>query len=242
MEDLLPAPRSLRLAEQGAVPSSLQDSLVGALSHFQALQQHRSQRRVMDVVTCVRCFTLYMAVLAKKEPSMVSSMVAHLHTVLRLHQRAAYQTAWLEYDIQFRMELAASPDRAWTSGDPWQYVSCLPGQMQGNDPFEVSEMDTVALQHKGKGKRPAEQEYEKSNPKQAAVNRVKKAVCHLFNSAPRGCPYGKECIFAHRCSSCGMSDDHGQLSCPSLQGSSAAYRPEARHLSDGGGMAPPQRR
>ena len=44
MEDLLPAPRSLRLAEQGAVPSSLQDSLVGALSHFQALQQHRSQR------------------------------------------------------------------------------------------------------------------------------------------------------------------------------------------------------
>ena len=88
MEDLLPAPRSLRLAEQGASPKSLQDSLVGALSHFQALQQHKAQRRVTDITTWVKCFSLYMAVLAKKEPTMVPSMVAHLHTVLRLHQRA----------------------------------------------------------------------------------------------------------------------------------------------------------
>ena len=143
MEDLLPAPRSLRLVEQGVASSSLQESLVGALNQFQAQQQHRAKRRVTDIMTWVRCFSLYMAVLSKKEPGMVRSMVAHLHTVLRLHQRASSQLAWLEYDIQFRMELAASADRAWTSGDPWQYVACLPGQRPAEDPFDISEAEAT---------------------------------------------------------------------------------------------------
>ena len=94
MEDFL---RSLRLAEQRA---ALQESLVGALIQFQALQQHKAQRRVTDVVTWVRCFSLFMVVLSKKVPGMVPSMVAHLHTVLRLHQRASF------HNIQFHMELA----------------------------------------------------------------------------------------------------------------------------------------
>ena len=116
MEEFLPVPRSLRLAEQGK-PSSLQDSLVGAFDQFQALQQHRSQRRVMDIMTWVRCFALFMAVLSQRSPEMVLDMVAHLHTVLRLQQKATSQLAWLEYDIQFRMELASSTDRSWTCGD-----------------------------------------------------------------------------------------------------------------------------
>ena len=106
---------------------------------------------------------MYMAVLSK----MVPSMVAHLHTVRRLYQRAL---AWLEYDIQFRMELAASADRAWTSGDPWQYVACLPGQRPAEDPFNISEAEATMLL-KGKGKRPAEHEGERgssSTLKQAA--------------------------------------------------------------------------
>ena len=100
MEEFLPAPRSLRLAEQGK-PSSLQ---------FLALQQHRFQRRVTDIMTWVRCFTLFMAVLSQRSPGMVPDMMAHLHTVLRLQQKATSQLAWLEYDIQFRMELASSTD------------------------------------------------------------------------------------------------------------------------------------
>jgi hypothetical protein len=118
MEDLLPAPRTLRLAEQAAKSSLLQESLVGALNQFQATQQHRAQRRVTDVTTWVRCFTLYMAVLAKKASGMIPGMVAHLHTDVRLDQRASHR---LEYDLQFRMELASAKDRAWTEGDPWLY-------------------------------------------------------------------------------------------------------------------------
>ena len=79
----------------------------------------KGQRRVLDIMTWVRCFSLYVAVMAKKFPEMIPSMVAHLHTVLRLHQKASNKSEWLEYDIQFRMELAASEDRSWTCDDPW---------------------------------------------------------------------------------------------------------------------------
>ena len=68
MEELLPTPRALRIAEQGNPSHSLQDSLVGALNKFQAIQQQKSQRRVMNITTWVRCFTLYMAVLSVKAP------------------------------------------------------------------------------------------------------------------------------------------------------------------------------
>lgn len=133
--------------------------------------------------------------LAKKEPNIVSSMIAHLHTVLQLHQRASHQFVWLEYNIQFRMEMAASADLAWICGDPWQYVACLPGQRPTGDPFEVSELEEIGTS-KGKGKHPLEQERVKGNSKESSKI---VGVCHLFTTAPKGCPYNKECIFTHKC-------------------------------------------
>ena len=121
------------------------------------------------------------------------------------------QLAWLEYDIQFRMELAASVDRSWTAGDPWQYVSCLPVPLQSPDSFEVAELE-VPAGRKSKGKRPAKQEADKSS--RQPLKKVRKGVCRLHNTAPNGCPYGKECIFLHRCSGCGVVDEHGFTTCP----------------------------
>ena len=69
----------------------------------------------------------------------IPSMVAHLHTVLRLHQKAPTYMTWLEYDIHFRMEAAVSEDQTWTTGDPWQYVSCLPGLTKSTEPFDMAE-------------------------------------------------------------------------------------------------------
>ena len=205
MEEFLPVPHSLRLAEQGK-PSSLQDSLVGAFDQFQALQQHQSQRRIMDIMTWVRCFTLFMAVLSQRSPEMVPDMVAHLHTVLRLQQKATSQLAWLEYDIQFQMELASSTDRSWTCGDAWQYISCLPGPSPRGDPFEMSGGATQPERSAaGKGKRPREPEGDKTagSDRQPVKKQKKAGICKLFNVAPSGCPYGSECIFTHRCNNCG---------------------------------------
>ena len=152
-----------------------------------------------------------MAVLSKKSPEMVPSMVAHLHTVLRLQQRASSQLAWLEYDIQFRMEMAASPDRVWTSGDPWQYISCLPRPSSSGDLFQVSKVEAHLPQEGGgKGKRPLESEGEKSGWQTKPPAKKSK----LLNLVPGGCPYGRECIFIHRCNNCGMTDEHHCAACP----------------------------
>ena len=236
MEEFLPTPRALRIAEQGSPSHSLQDSLVGALNQFQALQQQKSQRRVMDITTWVRCFTLYMAVLSVKAPEMVPSMVAHLHTVLRLQQRSSHLLAWLEYDIQFRMEMAASADRAWTCGDRWQYVACLPGQHLRSDPFEVSEV-AVTPAPKGKGKRPPDEDGEKGAPR-TLPKKQKKGVCRLHNTTAGGCPYGRECIFQHRCTGCRAIDEHGRISCPAVAGPPVSGRGGHNLLDGRQGPAP----
>ena len=239
MEELLPAPRSLRLVEHGRQAASLQESLVGAFSQFQAIQHQKSQRRVQDVMTWVRCFTLYVAVMAKKKTDMIPCMVAHLHTVLKLHQKAPQSVAWLEYDIQFRMEMAAREDRVWTGGDPWQYVACLPGPSTAQDPFDLAEQ-AIPQQQKpsqpplppsvptqqiretilGKGGRPLDSTAAKApaGGKPPTKKPKKSGTCRLFNRAPGGCPYGGECVFTHRCSNCGVMDEHGLLACPRLPG------------------------
>ena len=214
MEEFLPAPRSLRIAEQGSSSHSFQDSLVGALSQFQAQQQHKSQRRVMDITSWVRCFSLYIAVLSKKAPEMVPSMVAHLHTVLHLQQKTSHHLSWLEYDIQFRMEMAASADRAWTCGDPWQYVACLPGQHVPSDPFQVADVGTPTPTRE-KGKCPLDPEGERGAPR-PPLKKQKTGVRRLHNNTAGGCPYGRECIFIHRCTGCGAMDEHGRISCTTI--------------------------
>lgn len=140
MEEFLPTPRVLRLVDQGGAARSLQESLVGALSQFQAIQQQqRSQRPGLDILTWTKCFTLYTAVMSKKLPDMIPSMVAHMHTVVKLHQKVPKSTSWYEYDMRFRMEMAASEDRMWTCGDPWQYITCLPSPSGVQDPFDMAE-------------------------------------------------------------------------------------------------------
>ena len=234
MEEFLPAPRSLRIAEMGKPVPSLQESLVGAFSHFQALQHHqKAQRRELDIVTWARCFSLYVAVMAKRRPEMVVGMVTHLHAVLRLHQKAPLNQAWREYDIQFRMEAAAS-EKTWACGDPWQFITCLPGLGSGMDPFDVSEsatpswsavdsLQSVLLPRTGTsspstpaslGKRPATTTDDLRGLSPQSKRTKKLGLCQLFNRAPGGCPYGDECCFTHRCSNCGVWVKHGRSTCP----------------------------
>ena len=104
MEEFLPAPRSLRLAEQGKPAPSLQESLVRVFNQFQAIQSQRTQRRVLDVITWMRCFTLYITVMAKQWSDMVQCMVAHLHTVLKLHPKARHGWSMI-FNFTWRWQL-----------------------------------------------------------------------------------------------------------------------------------------
>ena len=226
MLDFLPTPQALRLAElSGHSQGSLQGSLVGALNEFQAMQrqQRRALRQMLDIYTWTRCFTLYMAVVSKKVVDMIPQMVAHLHTVLKLNRKNTL--AWREYDVQFRMEMAAKEDRMWTSGDPWQYLACLPGPDPSHGLFEAAEQsgvveaplatDGLEFQFAANSSPDEQQDSsEGEQPAGGAAKRAKKAgLCRLLNSTPGGCPYGSECIFVHCCSNCGVYSEHGQAAC-----------------------------
>ena len=75
---------------------SLQDSLVSVLTEFQ--QHQRTQKKILDVHIWVKCHTLYVVVMPKKVEGMNSKMVVHLHTVMKLYQKASTSIMRLEYD------------------------------------------------------------------------------------------------------------------------------------------------
>ena len=67
--------------------------------------------------------------------------------------------------------------------------------------------EPAELRAHGKGKGPADE-----GP--SAKKAKRPGTCRLFNKAPGGCPYGTSCIFVHRCTGCGVLDEHGALACP----------------------------
>ena len=124
--------------------------------------------------------------------------------------------------------MAASEGRTWTSGDPWQYMACLPGPSIVKDPFSCTEQSAEShrevdpLFHnevqgpaQGRGKRPLCPTPAKLGGlgKPPLKRQKKPGTCRFFNKAPAVCPYGRDCMFTHRCSMCGTLEDHGALSC-----------------------------
>ena len=55
---------------------------------------HSQSKQVADIITWVRCFSLYLAVMAQKRANIVAPMVSHLHAVIKLHQ-SVLGMAWL---------------------------------------------------------------------------------------------------------------------------------------------------
>ena len=207
MEEFLPSNKTIQAMEN---PISMQEGIMGAL---QQLQQ--PNKRVVDILTWVRCFSLYIAVMAARHHDLVAPMTSHMHTVMRL--QAMYGgMSWIQYDWQARREMNAEGAESWQKRDPWQLLSCLPGTITKADCFAINSDAPgpvqVAKQQRGLGGT-----YTSSNKGQPYTpggrRRKLNRVCPLFNKARAGCHYGEECIYVHRCSGC-KKEDHGKYACP----------------------------
>ena len=170
-----------------------------------------------DIITWVRYFSLYLAVMAQKRANLVAPMVSHLHAVIKLHQ-SVRGMAWLQYDWKARREMSAEPSIAWSRRDPWQLLSCFPGTSATEDPFDVPTWfpsSSPANLHLGLSKSTASNANQfpnRTQPYPAGPSRRLNNACKLFNRAPAECPYGGECIFRHKCTRCG-GEDHGRRTC-----------------------------
>ena len=207
MEEFLPTNKMVQSLESG-------DGAPGSSG------THPQSKRVADIITWVRCFSLYLAVMAQKRANLVAPMVSHLHAVIKLHQ-SVRGMAWLQYDWKARREMSAEPSIAWSRRDPWQLLSCFPGTSATEDPFDVptwfpsSSPANLPLGLSKSTASNANQLPNRTQPYPAGPSRRLNNACKLFNRAPAGCPYGGECIFRHKCTRCG-GEDHGRRTCPIL--------------------------
>ena len=75
MEEFLPTNKAVQSLESGGgAPGSS--------------GTHSQSKQVADIITWVRCFSLYLAVMVQKRANTVAPMVPHLHAVIKLHQSA----------------------------------------------------------------------------------------------------------------------------------------------------------
>ena len=201
MEEFLPSNRVVQALE------------VSGLAREGTVYQLPQSRKVTEITSWIRCFTLYVAVMSSRRPELVAPMVAHLHTVIKLEQSMG-GLGWLQYDWRARKELCAAGSTTWGKQDPWQLLACLPHASTSLDPFDVIPQDLMSSQPPARGGTPVRGKTAGSSElNQPGPPSRRGGTCRLFNRALAGCPFGEECIFTHRCSLCRRTD-HGRRRCP----------------------------
>lgn len=204
MEEFLPTNKTIQALELAGTVEG------GAWSTVHQLQQQA--KRVTDLMTWVRCFTLYIAVMSRKRPELIAPMTAHLHMVIRLHRSGGL--AWFHYDWKARRETCAMGPTEWGRCDPRQLL-CTSGGGFMEDPFDPLPEGTSAGREVGvpPATSPRTKQLSSQLKSSGGGPRKQSGVCRLFNRAPAGCSYGDQCIFVHRCTVCRRTD-HGRRSCP----------------------------
>ena len=108
MEEFLPTNKAIQALELARITET------GLQSTMHQVQQQA--KRVTDLMTWVRCFTLYIAVMSQKRPELTVPMTAHLHMVIRLHGLGGL--AWFHYDWKARRETCAMGPAELGKSDP----------------------------------------------------------------------------------------------------------------------------
>ena len=123
--------------------------------------------------------------------------------------------SWYQYDWRICRETCATGPAEWGRRNPFNLVTCNTGSRVLEDPFNL--LPLLAGPSSLREASLREENPQVMKPRQSSAisgsSRKKGGLCRLFNKAPGDCPYGKQCIFIHRCSLC-RSMAHGGRNCP----------------------------
>lgn len=86
----------------------------------------RRSRKVTDLASWVQCFATYVGVLAGSSPEAVPELMAYLIQIVRVNQDFG-GLAWVNYDLAFRRQAAATGNRSWSKINPSLYSICFSG-------------------------------------------------------------------------------------------------------------------
>ncbi len=83
-----------------------------------------SKKAIPDLVTWLQCFSLYVAVVAAKQPGKVADLMAYQVLITKASQSYRWPS-WLVYDQSFRQEMAGKKGQTWAKVDPSIYALCF---------------------------------------------------------------------------------------------------------------------
>ena len=79
------------------------------------LELAKAKKVVLDIHTWIRCFAIYLTVMATKQPTVLLELVAYMF-IIRI-QREYEELVWQFYDEAFRDKAATTGNKKWSMSD-----------------------------------------------------------------------------------------------------------------------------
>ena len=213
--------------------SELLPDHIGSLSGNPVLDDEdkassKARRQVTTILEWVRCFSLYMAVIALKNPGKLPDLLGY--QVLIVEARMEHEgDGWLGYDHRFRQMAAAVPTTTWAKIEPTLWNMAFAGKARS-----VRCKYCFGLSHSEQHCELAPPQKQATDPQtklisapptsQSAQNR-QCLICNEwnYNPAPR-CPIPR-CRYRHICIPCSrnpkiVDKGHKAMYCPNLSAQS----------------------
>ena len=94
--------------------------------------QGMKKQPVTDILTWLQCFGIYVGVLAKQYPEVVSELMAYMVVIIKASQRYT-GLAWANYDTLYRRQAAAKKCREWSRTNGSLFNLCFTGQVKNTE-------------------------------------------------------------------------------------------------------------
>ena len=177
------------------------------------VSQKRQLVEILDILTWTEAFTIYQMVLCAAHPHQWPDLTKYKLLIIQT-ARHSPDRAWLEYDLAFRSDVAATGAMDWGKMNLDLYNFHLRSPAPSPDKLVVDPSSTSRSTSRG---------YSSSTPYCTSWNN---GLCHW--------PFG-ECCFRHFCSSCDGA--HTMISCPFRNPSPVARLPCQKGASVSGNIS-----
>lgn len=170
----------------------------------------RGPMEIPDLMSWVKCYAIYMALVLRQYPQQASPMLGHMHNIVE-GAKSFGGKGWLKYDVAFRQYAAGlgGPEKV-DFGIIHQsiYASTFMAHRGGQTCQICQGPDHTALECTWSGRGPSQKRtppQERRWKPQAAQQKGRKAgPCFAYNDGV--CKYAANCHYEHVCSTCGGSD------------------------------------
>ena len=183
-----------------------------------------SRKLIPDLATWIQCFSVYMAVASEHDPGQTKSLLAYLSTIAKASAKYSWPS-WVVYDQNFRQEAADSGLKDWSKVEPSIYTQCFTNAVlssenwckvcqsidHGSDVCPMRSLNSGTTPGPTSRKRPLEPS--QSAPRKRPAPHSLSQICKRFNQYNGDCRFGDQCIYQHKCDSCGKLG-HARNQCP----------------------------